>query len=88
MRTGLRVQTGVRNYESLHRLVPDDMGFNNLIHIGQGYAPVPYSLRIDHNVGAVLALLHATCFVGPYHRTFDAVLRQFSFESCVEFGFA
>ena len=88
MRAGLRVQTRVGNDQPLDRLVPKDMGFNNLINIRRGYAPVPDSIRIDHNIGAVLTLLHATCFVGLHHRAFDAMLRQFSFEGYMEFGFA
>ena len=79
MRAGLDVQTRVRNYESLDRLVADDMRFDDGIHIGLSNAAVPNSIGIDHDVGAMLTLIEAARLIRA-DLAFQSALGQLDLE--------
>src|SRR5258708_31271171 len=79
VRAGLRIQTGIRNDQSLYRLIAADVRVENLIHIAGSDVPIPNSLRINDDSRAVLALVKAAGLVGP-HPLLKPALRQ----TCLE----
>ena len=45
-------------------LPADDVGFDDLVHIGECYTAVPHPVRINDNVGAMFALVKASGLIG------------------------
>ena len=60
MLTACGVQTLVLQHQALNWPPADNVGVHDLIHVGQSDSAVPDRLRIDHEVGAVLALVQAS----------------------------
>jgi hypothetical protein len=79
MFAGGSVEAGVGQHEAPHRFAPEDMRLNDLLDIGLGDVPIPHRLRVNHNVGTVLALVETARLVGT-HFAFEAVFRQFLLE--------
>lgn len=48
----------------------EDMSFHNLRHVGFCADPVPYTLGIDYDTRAKLAMVEAAGFIGT-HNTFE-----------------
>ena len=63
------------------------MGIDNFVNIRQRHAAVPDCIRINHQVGAVLALVKAARLVGA-HFSLQPSLQQFFFEELLQLGFA
>ena len=53
------VEAGIGQTEPFYRFAPDDVGLNNLFHVGLGDVSVPDGVRVDHDVGTVFALIEA-----------------------------
>src|SRR5258708_2966251 len=83
VRAGLRIQTGIRNDQSLYRLIAADVRVENLIHIAGGHVPIPNGFRINDHSRAVLALVKTAGLVSPYPRLKPA-LRQPCLEKAVQ----
>ncbi len=62
----------------------NEMGFDNFGYVFLCYTGVPNAFGIDHDGGAVFALVEATGFVGT-HTVFEAARRQFFFEGQLQF---
>jgi len=69
--TGRRVQAGICQAEALYRLATYDMRIDDFVDVSLGDVAVPDGVRVDHEVGAVFALVETAGLVGAY----------FSFES-------
>ncbi len=67
MRTGERVQAGIRNPEPRDRTAFHKVGLNDLFNVGFADSAVPDCLRIDDNHRAVLALIQASGLVDADH---------------------
>jgi hypothetical protein len=84
--TSCGIQTGIWQSQALYWFSSNNVRFDNFVHVGGGYAPVPDGFRIDDQVGTVLALIEATGLVGS-HSFFQSALRQLLFEEFLQFGF-
>ena len=83
----VRVQTRIWNDQPLHQLSTQDVRVDDLVNIGQGHMPVPDSIRINHDVGTVLALVEASSLVGT-NFSFQSVRRQFLLEGQLQLRMA
>lgn len=64
MRTGGRVQAALWNQQSRHWLPAHNVRLDDFIHVSRGDSSIPDAFGINHQIGAVLALVKAACLVG------------------------
>lgn len=83
----LGIQAGIRDNQTLYRLVTDDVRLDDLIDIGCGDAAIPHRIGIDDDVRAMLALIQAAGFIGA-DCTVDASLCQLDLEYPLQIGIA
>jgi hypothetical protein len=55
-----RVQNLIRDSQPFHRLVSDDVRFDDFVDIFRFHSAIPHAFRIDDNVGAKFALVKAS----------------------------
>ena len=73
------IEAGVGQHQTLDRSAADNVGLDNFIDVGFGHVSIPNALRIDHQIGSVLALIEAARLVGS-HPSLEAAFRQFLFK--------
>jgi len=81
------VETGVGQRQSLDWLSAQDVRLDNLIDIVQRHPAIPDRIGIDHEVGAVLALIEAAGLVGPY-LSLESARRKLFLECLLQFRLA
>ena len=81
------VQTAVGRNQPFHGFAPKNVGFDDFIDIGRGHTPVPDCFRINHNIGSVLALVEATCFIRS-HLVLQPTLRQLLLKNPLQLALA
>jgi hypothetical protein len=59
------------------------VGLDDLIHVRGSYIPVPNVVGVNHQIGAVFALVEAAGLVGAYP-AFQATCQQFLFEKLLQ----
>lgn len=74
-----RVYARVWQYQSRNGFPANDMRFDDLVHVSRCDSPVPNSVRIDHEIRSMFALIKTTGLIGP-HFTLEASFLQFLFE--------
>jgi hypothetical protein len=87
MLAGRRVQACILEPESLDWPPVKNVGLDNFVNIRQLDSSVPNGLRINNNIGAVLALVEAPGLVGA-NSSLQAQFCQFVLEALLEFRFA
>lgn len=87
MGAALRIQTRVGNEQAFNWLVADDVGVDNLVHVGFCDSAIPDCVGIDDDVWPMLALIEAARLVRA-NRSFDATPSQFNLEYALEVTFA
>lgn len=85
MRTTLHIEAGVRNDEPLHRSIPHNVIFQNLLHIRRLHPAIPDRFRIHHHRRSVLALIKASGFIRS-HLPFQSPRCHTGLEELVNFG--
>ena len=61
------------------------MGIDDFVDVGFGHVAIPDGFRVDHEIGAVLALIETALLVGP-DPAFETALGQFLFEELLQPG--
>lgn len=82
----VRIQTGVSQTQSLHRLTGQNVRLDNLIHIRFGNPAVPDCLGVDDYVGAMLALVETPGLVRA-HAAFQSTFGEFLLEEFLQTSF-
>ena len=82
---GWRVQAGICQAEAFDRFAAEDVGLNNLFDVGFGDVSIPNCVGVDHDVGAVFALIKAARLVGADF-PLQAPLGQFLLEQFLQPG--
>ena len=77
------IETGIRNDQPLNGLTANDVGCDNLIHVCRRYASIPDTIRVDYDVGTMLALVQAACLVGT-DSVLDPLLCKFDLKNPLE----
>jgi hypothetical protein len=80
-----RVQAIICDQKALYRLAIDDVGLDDFVDIGRGYAAVPDGVGIDDNRRAMLALIEASRHVGA-HALLQSAQGQLLFELKLQLG--
>lgn len=86
MFAGCGVQAGICQAEALDRFAAEDVGFDNLVDVGLGDVPIPDRVRVDDDVGTVLALIEAAGLIGAYF-ALETALGELLFEEFLQLGF-
>ena len=81
-----RVEAGVCQAEALDRVAAEDVGLNNLVDVCVGDVPIPDCVRVDHNVGAMFALIQTPGLVGA-HFSFQSAFGKLLLKEFLQFGF-
>lgn len=84
MFAGGGVQTGIFEAQALDRAIAEDVGVNDFVDVGESDSSVPDRLRINHEIGPVLALIETAGLVGA-HPSLQTTLREFLLESLLQF---
>ena len=91
MFAGCGVQAGIRQAKALDGLAAEDVRLDNLLDIGFGDVTVPDGVGVDHDGGAVLALIEAAGLIGPHTNScpgpLEPALGEFLFEEFLQSGF-
>ena len=77
------VDAPLRQGQAFHRLSAQQVRLHDFIHVGRSDSAVPDRVGIDHNRGAVLALVKTSRLVRA-HILRQAVLRQLLFEESMQ----
>ena len=85
MFTDRGIQALVLQPESFHRTSSHDVGFNDLVNITQRDSSVPDCLRIDHDIGPMLALIETARVIGA-HSALQSALGELLLESRAQFA--
>lgn len=87
MLTSLGIETVISQPQPLDWASAHNVRFDDLIHIGQGHAPVPHSFWIYHQIRPVLTLIEAAGLIGA-HSSLQSTFSKLLLEGSVEFGSA
>lgn len=82
-----RVDATIGEYQSLDGVAAYDVGFDDLVNVGQRYMPVPYSVGIHHQIGPMLALIETSRLVGA-NTVLESTLCEFLFERPLQLAFS
>lgn len=81
------IQARISNKQPLYRLIANDVRIDDLIDICRRDPAIPHGIRIDDDVGAMLALVEASGLVRS-NGAFDSSLCQLDFKNALEFRVA
>ena len=85
MLTTVGIEARLGELKPFHGLSPDDVRLDDFIHIGRGDVPIPDCVRIDHDVGSMLALIKAAGLIGA-NPAFQAALGKLLLEQLLQLG--
>lgn len=87
MFAGGGVQAFIGQSQAFDWVAAYDMGLDDLVDVSLGYESIPYGFGIDHEIGAVLALIETAGLVGSYF-AFEASFCQFLLEEFLQLRLA
>jgi hypothetical protein len=88
MRAGGSVQARIGEHQSFDGLIPDNVGIDNLVHIGFLHKSIPDGVRVDDDGRAVFALFKAAGFIRADDVASNSMLRELLFEDFLQDSFA
>lgn len=87
MSAGWCIDTGIGKNQSFNRFTAEDMAIDDFLNIGSCHASIPHSVRIDHHIGAVLALVETSGLIGT-NSMLQSAFCQLLFEDPLQLALA
>jgi len=86
MLASFRVQATIGQSQTLDRLSADNVRLDDFVDVGFGDVAVPDGIRVNHDVGAVLALIETSGLIGA-DATFQSASSELLFEELLQARF-